>query len=317
MCAFGGAVIVVGVYCVGDEQARMNRSIDLGPRDCGDVPDYGSERRRVALCFYGLNRSLRYTINSIHRHIFGPLFDGCVQWDVFAHTYSETTITSPHAGEFQSPIGGSKEMTELLRPHRFTVTHQMDTDEELDIRVYTGRGFAYVNVTQRNLLRQLKSLQLVTALWTPHATMYRSVAYVRPDLLFTTPLDVIAMIGAREGELYAPYWHRHLGENDRFVFGAPSAAAIWGNRLVEAAVYAKRHRLISEPFLAWVLAKHNLRVRYTSMIAMRVRSGGEIYGLDACLASRCRWTDRKCHFGCHATQRKKKRQQLINSEVVA
>jgi hypothetical protein len=224
-------------------------------------------------------------------------------------------ITSPHAGEFGARIGGPNEMAELLSPHQMTITRQIDADEELNLRAYTLRGFAYVNVTQRNLLRQLKSLQLVTALWTPNAAMYRAVAYVRPDLLFSTPLDVVAMIGAREGELYAPYWHRHLGENDRFAFGAPCAAAVWGNRLVEAKAYAMRHRLVSEPFLAWVLAKHNLHVRLTSTVAMRMRTGGRIHSLDACLATLCRWSDRKCHFGCHEHQRKNRSQRQKNYQA--
>ncbi|KAG8457519.1 hypothetical protein KFE25_004155 [Diacronema lutheri] len=254
---------------------------------------------RVALCFYGLNRSLRHTIGSIRAHVFAPLRAACAAWEVYVHTYSETTVTSAHAHEYNVSIGGAAEMVALLRPRRHAVTAQADADRLLDMRVYAHAGLAYAEPVQRNLLRQLYSLQLVTALWTPAAARYRAVGYLRPDLRFVAPIDARAMLRARDDEIYTPFWHRHLGENDRLAFGGARAAAAWGNRLFDAAEYTRARPLNSEAFLAWVIAQRGLVQRLTGMVGMRVRATGEVHAQDACLAERCRWDGDQCRYGCH------------------
>ncbi|KAJ1632619.1 hypothetical protein T492DRAFT_987157 [Pavlovales sp. CCMP2436] len=317
---WSGATIVMlaftGAASVQVRRADLNFSEPM-QLDCGDVPDHGTQRRFVALCFYGINRSLRHTIGSIRAQIFAPLQRACVPWHLYMHTYSETTITSPHAGEFASRIGGSVEMIDLLRPFKSVVTSQADADASIDMRVYTRRGYAYINVTQLNLLRQLRSLQLVTALWLPDAERYGAIAYLRPDLMFAAPLDVVAMMGARDGEVYSPYWHMHLGSNDRFMFSRPPAAAVWGNRMLDAREYTRHNKLVSESFLAWVLAKHELQQRFTSMLAMRVRSSGEVHKLDACLATHCRWADNRCRYGCHEHISKRERKRVHKAQLAA
>lgn len=302
-----------------NELPRPVPSRNISSIDCGDVPDAGTAQRRVALCFYGLNRSLRHTIASINAQIFTPLRIACVSWHVYLHTYAEVTITSPHAGEYGSRIGGAHEMIQLLKPFRYSVTTQAEADARLDLAVYTRTGFAYAEVTQRNLLRQLWSLKLVTALWQPAAAEYRAVAYLRPDLYFVTPLDVVAMLSARDDEIYTPYWHRHLGENDRLAFGGTSAAALWGNRLDDGAEYTQVHRMVSEAFLAWVLFKHGIVQRFTGLIGMRVRVGGEVHAIDACLAERCRWGANLCRYGCHrrATKRERKAELRRRHDLLA
>ena len=44
-------------------------------------------RRRVAVCFFGLTRSLRWTLPSIERRLLGVLRDSGMQVEVFLHTY--------------------------------------------------------------------------------------------------------------------------------------------------------------------------------------------------------------------------------------
>ena len=46
------------------------------------------QQKRLAICFFGINRSLKWTLKSIERNIFRVLENGGIGFDVFFHTYS-------------------------------------------------------------------------------------------------------------------------------------------------------------------------------------------------------------------------------------
>ena len=55
---------------------------------------------KVALCFWGLTRSLKYTIESIKQNIFQPLDDGHIEYKIFVHTFFFNSIyNNPRANE--------------------------------------------------------------------------------------------------------------------------------------------------------------------------------------------------------------------------
>lgn len=56
-------------------------------RGGGEGASTASRRGRVAVCFFGLGRSLRWTLPSIERRVLGVLREGGFEVDVFAHTY--------------------------------------------------------------------------------------------------------------------------------------------------------------------------------------------------------------------------------------
>ena len=47
---------------------------------------------RAAICFYGLTRSLPYTIDTIRSNIFDPLVEDGISYSVFLHTYNVTEV---------------------------------------------------------------------------------------------------------------------------------------------------------------------------------------------------------------------------------
>ena len=49
-------------------------------------PDLGRPPR-VAVCFFGLARSLRWTLPSVERHVLDVLRDSNMQVEIFVHTY--------------------------------------------------------------------------------------------------------------------------------------------------------------------------------------------------------------------------------------
>lgn len=54
----------------------------------------------VALCFFGLTRSLYYTKKSLTTHIFDIIKSLGYTSDVYLHTYNQTSISNPRSKEF-------------------------------------------------------------------------------------------------------------------------------------------------------------------------------------------------------------------------
>ena len=84
-------------------------------------------RRRVAVCFWGINRSLDLTLPSIQKHLLAPLADHDVE--LFFHTYTQKRAS--HLAGFkrdEAPVPGA--VAELRALERVgTVTAWSATDQ--------------------------------------------------------------------------------------------------------------------------------------------------------------------------------------------
>lgn len=71
-----------------------------GPND----PEDNEQGPRVALCFFGLTRSLRWTLPSVRRRLLGVLKEAGMRVDVFVHTYDlvEVRVRINASGERSS-----------------------------------------------------------------------------------------------------------------------------------------------------------------------------------------------------------------------
>jgi hypothetical protein len=284
--------LVASTLARGAGEPAATRTLDR----CARVAHRGA-RRRVALAFFGINRSLRLTIESLQVQLFARLHAECVPFDVYLHTYTDALVDNPRAHENNVSLPGAAEMIELLKPIRHALSTAAEADLAMPIARFTARGLAYPAVTTRNLLRQYYSLSHVTALWAERRSEYVAVAYVRPDLMLVRPLDVVAMLSSQRHEVVVPYWHAWGGLNDRLAFGHPDAMLVWGARGEHAAEFARTWPLHAERLLLWVVTKRRkLTLRYTSLLGLRVRATGAIQ--DACLPHQCRAATKRCLGVC-------------------
>jgi hypothetical protein len=278
--------------------AAQSAAASGGTRDeCASASGYGTPRRRVALAFFGINRSLRWTFTSLERHVLAPLRAHCVQFDVYIHTYTDALVDNPRAGEVNVSLPGAAEMIELLQPVRYELSSSAQADAAMPLERFSGQGLHYPPVTARNLLRQFYSLERVTRLWGGKSSAYAAVAYLRPDLKYVRPLDVVGVLSVRMTEVFVPYWHSWTGFNDRLAIGHPLAMLIWGGRGRYAAEYSQLNRLHAESFLHWLLTdRHGLAVRYMSLLGLRIRATGRTP--DVCIAHQCRFASNRCDRVC-------------------
>ena len=83
--------------------------------------------RRVAVCFFGLTRSLPWTLPSIQKRLFGVLRDK-TDVDVFVHTYHLLKYENRWSGEMDIEYGSHAKDYRVLNATRSSVTNQDDFD---------------------------------------------------------------------------------------------------------------------------------------------------------------------------------------------
>jgi hypothetical protein len=236
---------------------------------------------RIAVCFFGITRSLSLTISSIERHILQPARKrGRVT--VCAHLFQQLDIENPRSGET-----GRMNLNEheLLLADRLELEPPDLCLEAMGFETLRKYGDAWDDGfhSLRNLLHQLHSLDRVTAL--AEASDAETVVFVRPDLMYHDSIDYAlrSALRTKGPAIWLPNWHRNGGVNDRFSIAHGKAAiAAYGHRKAAAQLFCEKFQcaLHSERMLAWRLNQYEIAQEDIDMYASRIRIDGRPAPVD-------------------------------------
>ena len=251
--------------------------------------------RVVALCFFGLTRSLSLTRSSLRRHVLDVLTSHGWAYDIFLHTYRKETLTNPRSNEAKVDLDADE--WRYLRPTRILIEDGDKIDAEyvkpLLPKILTRGDLwserAVNHSSMANLLGQLRSIERVTGLLLREqqhsSTAYDAVIFLRPDVWFYNDIDMRDVESARSipNVAFIPNFHAiaAAGEiNDRFAICHPQAAVAWGQRrrLVDDFVFVQNQTLHSERFLGYALRQSNITVKPSSILFGRVRANKVLWG---------------------------------------
>lgn len=230
---------------------------------------------KIAVCFFGITRSLTYTVASIERNILTPARSlGTVE--CFGHFYKQSTISNKRSKEH-----GALRQDEhrLLAFEDLILENPLQSFDALAYEDMKSFGDFWKDDFQsvRNLIQQLHSLEAVTNL-----AMARSpdfFVFARPDLRYHDSLKApLRRITGSEGKVaLIPSWQHWLGGlNDRFAVCTAAAAPAYGFRGRKAADFCRRHNhpLHSELLLKDALQREDVTVHLIPQRASRIRFNG-------------------------------------------
>ena len=238
------------------------------------------ERYKIAICFFGLTRSLKYTLPSIKKNIFEVLKRNNISYDVYLHTYNLKGLTNKRSGEINCPL--DTEEWKLLNPIAHKITNQGDFDNSFNWEMLFKHGDIWKDGYNsiKNALRQLNSLKEVTSLWR-NKPKYDYYIYIRPDLYFVNEIDVNDIIQHIniDNIIVIPYWGNYRGGfNDRIAYGTYNVMQIYGNRINDITRYYGKHTpkkpYHSERYLTTILRNYHIFLRYCKLRAIRIRANG-------------------------------------------
>lgn len=233
-------------------------------------------KNKIAICFFGITRSLTHTIGSIEQNILTPARElGEVR--IFAHFFQQATIDNPRSGE-SGPL--RQDEHRLLSPDWLELEEPGLCLERLNFHDLKKWGDTWSDDFRslRNLVHQLHSLSRATTSaleWNPDL-----VIFARPDLLYHDSLRPVLHEAMALGGIFLPGWQRWRGGyNDRFaVCAGTQLASLYGHRveLLHRFCREEDQPLHAELLLRFALRPKSQHVHFRAVRASRVRLGGEI-----------------------------------------
>ena len=242
---------------------------------------------KIALCFWGLTRSLKYTIDSIEKYILEPLKKAGIEYDIFLHTYYfKGKYTNYHGKEYDIKLDFDD--YKLLNPDYIQIDDQDEFRKNTDFTKYyfNGKKKSGYNIeTYHNYICALNSMYKVTQLVKNTKIQYDNIFFIRPDCKYLREFNTRWFILSKKIKVLIPRFAKSGGLNDRMFIGNYNQGIVLGESINYLEEYVKNNLFKAELFRKWVIYKYvfpNTRplVKMIDYSFQRVRANGEIAHLD-------------------------------------
>lgn len=236
-------------------------------------------KRRVAIIFFGLTRSLRNNYNNLKKNIFDELTNNNFSYDIFIHTYKlENPYINKWSGEKISDY--DNKAYEILNPKYYIIENQNKVEKMLNISSYCSnlsdwKGCANTPEMQRYLLRNmilaLHSKKMIITLFEQYKNDYDYVIITRPDQILHTKINTDIFSRLTNKSIIIPFEHSYYGYNDRFCIAKPVVAIKYGYALNMLKFYSKLGSVVSEVFMKDYLTSLGLKIIFSPIKSQLVR----------------------------------------------
>ena len=233
----------------------------------------------VAIGFFGITRSLKYTIESIKKNVFDVLKREGVDYDVFIHTYFLQDYNNPRIEKNVKNEDIDNEEYKLLNTDYLEIDNQCDVKKKLNLKSYrTHRdpwNSKYATV-DNFLLGQYSKLKL-THMIERSGIDYDYVIFMRPDCLYLNELSIEYFNRVNDSTVCVPDFHLYgsLRFNDRFCVSNSATYKIYGKIFEHLLDISHEDRLHSETVIAKHLKKCGVGFVKIPFKFLRIRFGGK------------------------------------------
>jgi hypothetical protein len=235
---------------------------------------------KVALIFWGLTRSLKYTHISIKKNILEILKKKNINYEIFMHTYKVSNTYTNHRAK-EKKIKLDFDQYKLLNINNFIWDNLEDVKKNINFESYRKRGDPWSNSgskdfqTLDNFILSLYSKNKITQEFKSKLEKFDYVIYLRPDVLYVKPIDVSLFKLIKKNIGLIPNFHHNNGYNDRMFISNNKNAIKYGSFYKELLNYSKKKIAFSEKFNKDMLTQYNIKIKLIDFPFRRVRANGK------------------------------------------
>ena len=234
----------------------------------------------IAFCFFGITRSLKYTIDSIKQNIFG-------EWDnsdytIFLHTYNLNNYHNIRTREKSNNVNNNE--YKLLKPDYFEIDDQDEIKKKINMTLYRTHKDPWntnYNSVDNFILAQYSKSRLVNMIAKTNNN-YDYIIFLRPDCMYFDKLSINLFSRVNDNSISIPNWHLYgpYKFNDRFCITNMKTYKIYGDVFKDLLDISKKSILHSETVLGNIIYKEKLNVNRTNFKFSRIRMNGLRNKLD-------------------------------------
>ena len=248
----------------------------------------------IVVACWGLTRSIRFTAESIQRHI----YDQLPPHVVFVHTYASNSAyrnvrANEAAGSLQADVAP-------LKPFRAAVDDLEDVKRRLNLAQYRTQPDPWNSnyETVDNFVLAMYSKYRVTRLIAESGIVPDKVIFLRPDVGYTSSIRPVLALAAPTVWVI-PNFHLYNGFNDRFCVASADNYKIYGGVFPFLLGYSLKKPLHSETVYAELAKSAKIRVVYAPFFFYRVRLNGEVDPKDGAFKDSVRGPARRRRAPVH------------------
>ncbi len=238
---------------------------------------------KVAFCFWGLTRSLKYTIENIKEKIFNSFDKQNIEYDIFLHTYFFDGL---YNNKTCKDLVLDFEEYKLLNPDYFKIDNQDIIKKQIDFSLYeTPNRSSKIALPHRShinfILAMYSKLQIVKLI-NESKNKYNYIIFLRPDVKFLNNFNLKWFLLSNEDKILIPNFAHHSGYNDKFFIGNHEQGLVYGSAFNYLHEYSRSIRLKPEAFIKYVIDKkcrlNNKRtyVKFINLKFQRIRANGKV-----------------------------------------
>ena len=242
---------------------------------------------KIAFAFWGITRSLKYTIESINKKIFHSFQKNKIEYSIFMHTYNLNTYTNTRTNEYVENVDNNE--YKLLNPNYIHVDEQDKIKQQLQLHLYRTHPDPWQTNYNSvdNFILSMYSKQQVTRMIDKTKMHYDYIIFLRPDVEYIDELDLNFLKYVNNQSICIPNFHlfSKYHFNDRFCICNSRTYKLYGDVFDQLLYLSKIQSLHSETIIGAIMQWHKLQIIRIPFRFLRVRSDGrkeKIPSLNTC-----------------------------------
>jgi hypothetical protein len=233
---------------------------------------------KIAIGFFGITRSLKYTIDSIKNNIFNILIKNNIEYDVYMHTYNLTNYKNIRTKENINDEDIDNEEYKLLQPDFVEIDIQEDIKQKINLfqyRTFNDPWNTNYNSVDNFILGQY-SKQKLTNMIKKQNFNYDYVLFMRPDCLYLESFKIDFFNLVNDNSIIIPNFHLFgsYNFNDRFCITNMNTYNIYGCIFDNLLEISKNNPLHSETVIGKIIFENKINVIRVKFNFSRVRFNG-------------------------------------------
>ena len=231
---------------------------------------------KIALAFWGLTRSLKYTIESINEKILNILKKHNIEYKIFMHNWTVNSVYNNTRSK-EANIKLDNEEYKLLSPDYIEIHDQDEFKKNVKFNAFRTHKDPWNTKyeTVDNFICAMFSKSRCTQLICKSQENFDYVIFLRPDCMYLTDFNIEFLKLVNNSTICIPNFGLHSNFNDRFCLTNMATYQLYGDVFSKLFMYSKKYPLHSETFHYNIIKYQKIMIKLINFKFKRVRADGK------------------------------------------